>query len=130
MATRISYISINACQCFIPACWPELFGGTSAAGPGWQPWKRAGERRFVCCMAGLIKRNKISLRLTLKSQRRVPLLGMLPGMERRGKIGWVLKDFLTAAGRECLVLRRVVSMSSNLCQNCWFGERTIFTSCQ
>lgn len=42
----------NVCQSLVPACWSELFGGVPAAGPGWQPWKRAGERRFMCYMAG------------------------------------------------------------------------------
>jgi len=56
-----------------------------AAESGWQTWKRA-EEGLCAVWLGLIKKNKISFRLTLKPHRRVPLLSTLLEMEQRVKI--------------------------------------------
>lgn len=94
----------HVCHCFAPACWPEHFGGVPAAGPGWQPWKRAGERRFMCCTAGFDQKEQDLFVPAFQRSFRgeSPCSARCLRCSKEEEYDRVLKGFLPVGGRECL----------------------------
>lgn len=89
---------MSASASSLPAGLDSL-GVSQQQGQAGSPAKEQEKEGLYAAWLGMSKKNKISSCLTLKSQRRVPSLGMLLEVEQRGKIRWSPEGF-SACGRQ------------------------------